>query len=80
LLGAMLETDLMALRHSLTFAARPEMPVYITGKREIREAFNIVLRQDDFFRGMLRPVDDEALEDIAGFGAMTVARERGLVR
>lgn len=78
LLGAIVETDLMALRCSRTFSVRPEMPVFIMGKRELREAFHVVLRQDHFFQGMLQPVDDEVLDDIAGFGALTVARERGI--
>lgn len=80
LLGAMIQTDLTALRFSRTFAVRPDMPVFITGKREMRTAFHAVLRQDNFFRGQLQAVDDEALEDIAGYGAMTVARQRGIVK
>ncbi len=80
LLGAVLQTDLTALRFSRTFAVRPDMPVYIAGKRELREAFHCVLRQDRFFRGMLQPVAEEVLEDIAGFGALSVAKERGVVR
>ncbi|MDT8899894.1 2-dehydro-3-deoxygalactonokinase [Anaeroselena agilis] len=80
LLGAVVQTDLTALRFSWTFAIRPEMPVYIAGKRELRAAFHAVLQQDGFFRGTLQAIDDEVLQDIAGFGAMTVARERGLVR
>ncbi len=80
LLGAMIQTDLTALRHSSAFSVRPEMPVLITGKREMRAAFHSVLRKDGYFRGQLQPVADEVLEDIAGYGAMTVARERGIVR
>jgi len=79
LLGAVLATDIAALRGSGAFAVRPEMPVIIAGKRQLREAFHAVLRQDGYFRGTLRPVDDDVLADIAGFGAMTVARERGIV-
>lgn len=80
LLGAVIQTDLTALRFSRTFAARPEMPVFIAGNREMRAAFHAVLRQDDFFRGTLQALDDSVLEDIAGFGAMTVARARGIVK
>ena len=80
LLGAMIQTDLTALRYSRTFSVRPEMPVFITGKREMRTAFHAVLRQDNFFRGQLQAVGDEALEDVAGYGAMTVARARGIVK
>lgn len=80
LLGAVLQTDLTALRYSRTFAVKPDMPVFIAGKRELREAFHCVLRQDHFFRGTVQSVDDEVLQDIAGFGALTVARERGIAR
>ncbi len=80
LLGAVLATDLAALLGSRTFAIRPEMPVFIAGKRQVREAFQVLLAQDEFFRGAVRPVDDAVLADISGFGAMTVARERGIVK
>lgn len=79
LLGAVLAADLAALRGSSALDARSDMPVIIAGNRELREAFHIVLKQDGFFRD-LRPADDDALNDVAGFGAMTVARERGIVK
>lgn len=80
LLGAVLATDLAALRGSPAFAVRPDMPVYIAGKREVREAFHVLLGRDEFFRGAVRPVGDDDLADLAGYGAMTVARERGIVK
>lgn len=79
LLGAVLATDLMALKNSRALAVDPAAPVYIMGKRELREAFGVLLRADDFFCGTLREVGDDILEDIAGFGALTVARARGVI-
>jgi 2-dehydro-3-deoxygalactonokinase len=80
LLGAMVQTDLLALESSRALPVSPEMPVYIMGKGVIRDAFHTVLQAGDFFRGGLRPVAEDVAEDIAAFGAMTVARERGVVR
>ncbi len=80
LLGAVLQTDLLALRSSRAFAVSPEMPVFIMGKSVLRDAFHALLQAEGFFRGGLRPVAEDVAEDIAAFGAMTVARERGIVK
>lgn len=79
LLGAVLSTDLEALRNSRALAVDPAAPVYITGKRELREAFGVLLRADEYFCGELREVGDDILADVAGFGALTVARARGVL-
>lgn len=79
LLGAVLGTDLTALKNSRALAADPAMPLYIMGKRELRAAFRILLENDPHFRGGLFEVGEDIAEDVAGFGALTVARARGVV-
>jgi 2-dehydro-3-deoxygalactonokinase len=64
LLGAVLQTDLTALRFSRTFAVRPDMPVYIAGKRELREAF--LACAPGRFSGDVATVRGGVLEEIAG--------------
>jgi len=79
LLGAVLEQDVFALKQSSAIRVRPEMPVVITGKKVMKEAFAALIKDDAFFRGEIVVVDDELTCDLAGLGAMAVARERGLM-
>jgi 2-dehydro-3-deoxygalactonokinase len=78
LLGAVLAQDILAMKRSSAIRLRPEIPVVITGKKIMKEAFAALIKGDPFFRGEIVVVDDDLTSDLAGLGAMTVARERGL--
>jgi 2-dehydro-3-deoxygalactonokinase len=79
LLGAVLEQDVYALKQSSAIRLRPEIPVVITGKKVMKEAFAALIKNDHFFQGEIVVADDDQTCDLAGLGAMAVARERGLM-
>jgi 2-dehydro-3-deoxygalactonokinase len=78
LLGAVLGQDIFALKRSHAVRLDPETPVVVTGKKVMKQAFAALIRGDSFFRGEVIPVEDELADDLAGLGAMAIARERGL--
>jgi 2-dehydro-3-deoxygalactonokinase len=51
----------------------------VTGKKVMKQAFAALIGGDNFFRGEIIAVDDELADDLAGLGAMAIARERGLI-
>jgi len=79
LLGAMLQTDLMALRNSSALRWTPETPVVLTGRRIIQQALKTLLRDEGSCKGEIIEIDDRLTEDMAAIGAMAIARERGIL-
>jgi len=79
LLGAVLAEDLLALKRSKAIRLRPEIPVVISGKKVMKQAFAELIRHDPFFRGEVLVVDDAVAADLAGLGSLAVVRERGLM-
>ncbi|SDF82331.1 2-dehydro-3-deoxygalactonokinase [Sporolituus thermophilus] len=79
LLGAVLAADLVALRGSRAIKIGPEIPVWVAGKPELRQALTLLFGDDPHFRGRVCEVDDAVLQNAAGVGAIAVARARGLV-
>ncbi len=79
LLGAVLSQDLFAVKHSSAIGLSPGVPVVITGKKVMKQAFAALVRADSFFQGDVLVVDDQLTGDLAGLGALAVARERGLM-
>lgn len=79
LLGAVLSGDLLALKNSSAIQMRPDTPIVITGKPMLREALALLIQENGFFYGKRIVVSDEQQADLAGFGALAVARARGLL-
>jgi 2-dehydro-3-deoxygalactonokinase len=79
LLGAVLGQDIFALKRSSAVHLDPETLVVVTGKKVMKQAFAALIGGDNFFRGEIIAVDDELADDLAGLGAMAIARERGLI-
>jgi 2-dehydro-3-deoxygalactonokinase len=79
LLGAVLSGDLLALKNSSAIHMRPDTPIIITGKPMLRQALALLIRENGFFYGKQIAVSDEQQADLAGFGAITIARARGLL-
>ena len=79
LLGALLQTDLMALQNSSALRWSPEAPVVVSGRRIIRQALKTLLRDEHSCTGEIIEIDDRLTEDMAAIGAMTIARERGIL-
>jgi len=78
LLGAVIATDIMALKNSSALQWSPDTPIVITGRKVMKQAFKTAIRDDGSFQGEIIEVEDGLTEDIAALGAMAIARERGL--
>jgi len=79
LLGAVLASDILTLKHSSAIRMRPATRFVVSGKPILREAIARLVEDDDFFSGTLTVVGDDMQCDLAGAGAIAVARRRGLV-
>lgn len=80
LLGAVLSGDLLALKNSSAIEMRPDTPIVITGKPMLRQALALLIEENGFFYGQRIVVSDEQQADLAGCGALAIARARGLFR
>ncbi|WP_028536439.1 2-dehydro-3-deoxygalactonokinase [Paludibacterium yongneupense] len=79
LLGAVLGADLLTLKNSSAIRMSPGIQYVVTGKPILREAIGLLVRGDDFFSGKVTIASNEIQADLAGYGAIVVARERGLL-
>ncbi|HEX7813514.1 2-dehydro-3-deoxygalactonokinase [Dyella sp.] len=79
LLGAVLGSDLLTLKNSSAIEVMPGVRFVISGKAILREAIALLVQGDDFFSGQVTVLDDRQQANLAGRGAIAVARERGLV-
>ncbi len=80
LLGAILGADLLTLKNSTAIKMMPGTPVIICGKPIMKEALALLIENDDYFSGKVTVVSDEMQEHLAGYGAIKVAKARGLVK
>lgn len=78
LLGAVLGTDLLTLKNSSALRMSPEARLVVAGTPILRQALGLLVSNDDFFSGTVSVVSDAEQENLAGFGAIRLARERGL--
>ncbi|KAB7549465.1 2-dehydro-3-deoxygalactonokinase [Verminephrobacter eiseniae] len=78
LLGAVLGADLLTLEHSSALRLRPETRCIVAGKPTLRQAYSLLLANDDFFSAAVTTVSDDEQHSLAGFGAIRLAQERGL--
>jgi 2-dehydro-3-deoxygalactonokinase len=79
LLGAVLGSDLLTLKNSSAIRMSPGTRFVISGKPILREAIGLLVQGDDFFSGTVTVLNDEEQTDLAGYGAIAVARARGLL-
>lgn len=79
LLGAVLETDLFAVKNSRAIRVSPDQTVIIGGGKFSKRAFEILIKRDDYFSGKVYIVDDELMEDVSGIGCISAAKVRGLI-
>ena len=78
-LGAVLANDLLALKNSEILQLTPQITVVIMGKRILKEALMLIIQNDVYFQGKQKVVADEIQRNIAGYGAILVAKQRGLL-
>ncbi|MGI6586224.1 MAG: 2-dehydro-3-deoxygalactonokinase [Lutisporaceae bacterium] len=79
LLGAVLETDLFAVKNSRAIRVSPDQKVIIGGGKVSKRAFEILIKRDDYFTGKVYIVDDGLMEDMSGLGCIAAAKVRGLI-
>lgn len=79
LLGAVLASDILTLKHSSAIRMRPDTRFVVSGKPILRDAIALLVDDDDFFTCTLTVVGDDMQSNLAGAGAIAVARRRGLV-
>ena len=79
LLGAVLGSDLLTLKNSSAIRMSPGTRFVVSGKPILREAIARLVEGDDFFSGTVTVLGDDDQRDLAGAGAIAVARRRGLV-
>ncbi|OWY40037.1 2-dehydro-3-deoxygalactonokinase [Xenophilus sp. AP218F] len=80
LLGSVLGADLLTLKNTDAIRISPGIQYVIAGNRILREAIGLLVRGDDFFSGKVTTVGHDLQSDLAGYGAILVARRRGLLR
>lgn len=79
LLGAVLGSDLLAMKNSRALKVTAKVPLIIMGKKLLKEAFAVLLRHDSCLNGDIKVVDDDLQQDISGAGALAIARARGII-
>ncbi|CAN5397538.1 2-dehydro-3-deoxygalactonokinase [soil metagenome] len=79
LLGALLSEDVKAMKNSSAISLRGDTPVIVAGKGVARQALALLIKEDDFFSGTLAVVNDAQNSLLSGYGALRIARERGLL-
>jgi 2-dehydro-3-deoxygalactonokinase len=79
LLGAVLGSDLLTLKNSSAIRMSPGTRFVVSGKPILREAIARLVEGDDFFSGTVTVLGDDEQRDLAGYGAITIARRRGLL-
>jgi 2-dehydro-3-deoxygalactonokinase len=78
LLGAVLASDLTALKSSHSLKFEPGSRVIVAGKSGLRDALITLLAADPYFTGPIEAVPD-GIHSISALGAMEIARVRGLI-
>ncbi len=73
LIGALLTSDIIGLKAS----AQTKDPIYITGRDELRKAFMALFSSDEDFKEIYE-VKAEHSANLAGWGALLVAKKRGM--
>ncbi|CNK33388.1 2-keto-3-deoxy-galactonokinase [Yersinia frederiksenii] len=78
LLGAVLSSDISAIKNSDALNITPGMTIVIGGKRILKEAFSTLIKDDSFFTGEIRVIDDNP-KPLSGLGIIALARFKQLL-
>ncbi|MGA1830922.1 2-dehydro-3-deoxygalactonokinase [Rhizobium wenxiniae] len=78
LLGAVLASDISALKSSHSLKVAPESRIIVAGKGGLRDALMTLLAADPYFTGPIEAVPD-GIHSISALGALEIARIRGLI-
>ncbi len=78
--GIVFGTDLVAVKNSQALNITPEITVVIGGSKPLRSCFETLIKNDSYFKGSIYSLDDSAVMDLAGYGAIRIAQKRGLIQ
>ena len=79
LAGAVVGTDLMAIKGSHAVGDCRDIPVIVGGTNSLATVFSTLIGKEDHFRGGVNAIDDTVMKDISGSGAIMIAQARGLL-
>ncbi|MFT5875411.1 MAG: 2-dehydro-3-deoxygalactonokinase [Clostridium sp.] len=78
LLGAVLSDDLKAIKNSSALEISSDSNVIIAGKDILKNSFKAIIEEDSYFKNV-EIVSNEQMENLAGFGVLSIARKCGLI-
>lgn len=78
LLGAVLSADLKAIKNSHALEVSSESNVIVAGKDILKQSFKAIIEEDGYFKN-IEVVNSKQLDSLAGFGALCIAKKRGLI-
>lgn len=78
LLGAVLSADLKAIKNSRALKVSPESNVIVAGKDILKHSFKAIIEEDGYFKSV-KVANSQQMDNLAGFGALCIAKKRGLV-
>jgi 2-dehydro-3-deoxygalactonokinase len=77
LLGVVLSDDVKAVKNSAALTVSQDTKVIIAGKDIMKDSFEAIVQADGYFQ-VVKAVSSEEQNDLAGFGAISIAKRRGL--
>jgi 2-dehydro-3-deoxygalactonokinase len=79
LLGAVLSSDIHILKQADDSLNTAAAPVIIAGRKELRTAIRALLAKEAKFKERVLEVSDQVVQDLAGCGALVLAKQRGII-
>ncbi|HZG15689.1 MAG TPA: 2-dehydro-3-deoxygalactonokinase [Candidatus Bathyarchaeia archaeon] len=78
LLGAVLATDILAVKNSRALQVDHDTHIVVCGKKTLKLALAALVKNDEYFTGPLTVMGDEH-QAISGYGVIAIAREKGIL-
>lgn len=79
LLGAILSSDIQSLKQVNRLVKAKNSLIAVAGRKELRTAVVGLLRNEKDFGDKVMEVDDQDVQNLAGYGALILARQRGIL-
>lgn len=73
LLGTILYSDILTIKNSRALACESNSTIVICGKKILKEALEILIKNDVFFTGKIIAVDENSSQPLSVIGAMSIA-------
>lgn len=73
LLGTILYSDILTIKNSQALACEPDSTIVICGKKILKEALEILIKNDGFFTGKIIAIDEDSSKPLSVIGAISIA-------